>query len=778
MLDPAVRAGAPHGVVITGVAATASLGADAESIWKGVLAGRCGMGPMPDMESALPPGSLGGQAVELPHGYRPDLPREARYLRWTLEHALRHAGLTVETPYAPTRRCAVLGTTLHGMRAGGRFLRSGAVTELSSFLASATSLAALDGLGVQGGALTTCSACSSSLGAVALGVTILESGQADLVLAGGYDAISEYAWAGFNSLRLIAEGPLRPFCRDRQGMKVAEGYGIVILERAESAARRNATVLARLAGWGESADSHHLTQPHPLGEGALTAMLQALRRAGARPADLGMVAAHATGTPENDEAEFQSLTRLFGDSLPGVPVVGFKSFLGHTLGGAGAVELVLSCMAIRDQRLPACPNVRPEQIQYPGLNVASGEAMPHDLCCTLNTSLGFGGANTCVVLTDPRCECPPSPAPKASSGQPEAWITGVGVLLPGAVGHAEFIDRRLQRDTSTPAQSKQLIDDAAMSEYLIARRVRRLSQYVKFTLASATMAVRDAGFTDDPKRLADAGAIVGSMHGSADFCHDYYSQIVSEGALAANPVLFAEGVPNAAAAHLSSTLGLKGACQTIIGARTAGLDSLALGALRIQSGAADTLIIVAAEAPCGVVDQAYIANGLQTNGECGLHTKAARGFQRAFGAVAFVLESSFAASARGAVPYARVLEGKWASCASPSRGGPASAVASVLSRLQPADRVIGSACRTWVDRAEALGLRRAGIPASGDLNHGFDELFSVGPLAACATELVDGRIGERFSLLCTDFTGSASAVQVERLHRRLGTPLASSKARP
>ncbi|MDI1290819.1 MAG: beta-ketoacyl synthase N-terminal-like domain-containing protein, partial [bacterium] len=300
MSDPKPDQDAFDGVVITGIAATASLGADAESMWQAMLAGRCGIGPMPDIESVLPPDSTGGQAIALPSAYFPTLPREARYLRWTIEHALRNAGAESLHPSAAARRCAVFGTTLHGMRAGGRFLRSGNVSELNSFPASATAQRAIHGLGIEGGVLTTCSACSSSLGAIALGVTLLECGYADLVIAGGYDAISEYAWAGFQSLRLIAPGPLRPFCRGRQGMKVAEGYGIVVLERASSALRRNAPVKARLAGWGESADAHHLTQPHPNGDGALSAMRQALQRAGVRPDELGMVAAHATGTPDND----------------------------------------------------------------------------------------------------------------------------------------------------------------------------------------------------------------------------------------------------------------------------------------------------------------------------------------------------------------------------------------------------------------------------------------------------------------------------------------------
>ena len=762
--------GASAGVVISGVAATASLGISAQAMWSAMLAGQCGMGPMPDVESRLPPGSVGGQAADLPADYAPSLPREARYLRWTVEHALADAGLGAGHGLPAPRVSAVLGTTLHGIRAGGRFLRSGDISHLRTFSSSATVHAALRGLDIGGGVTTTCSACSSSLGAIALGVTLLESRQADLVVAGGYDAISEYAWAGFNALRLIAPGPLRPFCRGREGMKIAEGYGIVILEWAHAAARRGGAIRAHVSGWGESADAHHLTQPHPQGEGALAAMRQALGRAGATPRDLGMVAAHATGTPDNDASEFQALSRLLGDDLPRVPVVGFKSFLGHTLGGAGAVELVMSCMAMRDGLVPACPNVGAGEVEFAGLCVASGTTPPRDIGCTLNTSLGFGGANTCVVLGRHGATALAPEARHAASSCPEAWITGVGIVLPGAVGHAAFVKRARQPG---PTPSLESLDDGAIAEWLNVRRARRLSQYVKLTLAAATMAVRDAGLPDHPANLADANAILGSAHGSACYCFEYYSQIIAQGAMAANPVLFAEGVPNAAAAHVSIGLGVRGACQTIIGSRTAGLDALAMAALRVRSGAAQTVIVVAAEEPCDVVSRAYSSFGLRAINPGG--APAPDGFTASCGSVALVVESSGAAAARGATPFARVIG---SAAAQPTRlSGPAGAVTAALlelSRTAPlTGEVIGSSCGTWVDRAERLGLRRAGLPANSLSVHArFGEAFSVTPLTGIALQLALAAKGTRFTSLCTDWSGAATAARFEVLDRRLEVPAA------
>src|SRR5205823_5886705 len=152
----------------------------------------------------------GGQAPNLPGDDEPGTPREVRYLRHALRDALADAGFAEgKLPYPPERCGLIIGTTLHGMRAGGQFLRTGDFEPLRNFLAASTLRMAARGLTVEGLAATTCSACSSSLGSIALAVTLLRSGQFDVILAGGYDPISEYVYGGFNSLRLVADGPLR-----------------------------------------------------------------------------------------------------------------------------------------------------------------------------------------------------------------------------------------------------------------------------------------------------------------------------------------------------------------------------------------------------------------------------------------------------------------------------------------------------------------------------------------------------------------------------------------
>ena len=216
-------------IVITGAGLVTSLGLDRESTWAAILRGECGVGPLRHVESVLDPDKGGGEVKE--SGDRPGEapPREVRLLRRAIDEAMRDAAIEGASPCAPDRCAIVLGTSLHGMRHGGEFLRFGDATSLSRFLAGATLAAATRGIHADGLRTTTCSACSSGLASVAVAHTLLACGEADLVIAGGYDPISEYSYAGFNSMRLVSATQLKPFATSRDGMKVAEGYAVVVL---------------------------------------------------------------------------------------------------------------------------------------------------------------------------------------------------------------------------------------------------------------------------------------------------------------------------------------------------------------------------------------------------------------------------------------------------------------------------------------------------------------------------------------------------------------------
>jgi len=731
-------------IVITAAGLATCLGLDRGAVWEAVKAGKCGIAPFTAMEQEAP--TDGGQAMDLPVDVEKELRREVRYLRYVLRDVFGQLGSALPPP---NRRGIVLGTTLHGIGAAGQFLRSGNSQALREFPAAAVMKGAIADFGIDGPALTTCSACSSSLGAIALAVTLLRRGLVDLVIAGGYDPVSEYVYAGFNSLRLLSRGLLRPFARDRTGMKVGEGYGLMVLERSVDAHRRGARPLAAIAGFGESADSHHLTQPHPNGDGAARAIETALRSSELTAGGIDMIAAHGTGTPDNDAGESAALARIWEGDLPRVPVVAFKSHLSHTLGAAGAVELILSATALERQTVPPCANVTAADCDFAGVRLASDSAREQPIGATLNLSLGFGGANTCMILTRPRDAAPSG----GEMARRQVCITGIGVVLPQAVGNAAFVDL-LKRSEAPVSRDMPEIPETALAELLSARRIRRMSGYVKYSLAAATLALRDA--RADAAFCQSASVILGTAHGSSNFCYDYYRQVVDQGIAAANPMLFAEGVPNAAAAHLSLATGIKGGCQTIVGSRTAGLDALGLAAMRIADGTWDRAVVGAAEEYCPTQNLAYACCGLYAPSEPSEPFSGPGKFVAGCGAVAMVLESAESAANRGAAVIARMNDYRAAA-------RPAALALGELGEKLP---VMTSANGTWIDRVEEIVMRESGSPRYCTLGRRIAETFSAGPLAAVAAVLLTGefpgQVGavRNFAALATDYSGSQAAVSI------------------
>ena len=770
------------GVVITGAGLVSALGLSRAQTWQSVLRGQSGIAPLTAIESDLSPNKGGGQAPSPPEGVGG--PREVFFLRMAIAEALAEAGVAEALPYPPTRCGWVLGTTLHGMRNAGEYFRSGELEALGRFIAGSTLSSATRGLGLHGFATTVCSACSSGLSSIALAMTLLEAGQLDMIVAGGYDTISEYAYGGFNSMRLMTDDRIRPFASNRSGLKLGEGYGVVVLERAADAERRGAPVLAQAIGVGESCDAFHLSKPHPEGDGAARAMQAALANAQVTPDRIGLIAAHATATPDNDAAEYAALTRTFDSQLSSIPVVAFKSHLGHTLGGAGAVELILSMSALGEQVVPPCAKGTTAEVAFEGLQLAVDEPRKAPISYSMNTSLGFGGSNTCLVL-GAREACRSA----VRSEEKEVAITGVGVVLPGVTSHDDLVALFSRSDSKRVEADTGGMDGLNIDHLLSARRARRLSEYVKLTLAATTLAYQDAGIEDIAGFGESCSAMLGTTHGSTTYCRRYYRQIVEDGIDAANPLLFAEGVPNAASAHLSTMLSIKGLCQTVIGTRTAGVDALLLAAERIRAGHWERAIVSAADEYDELINQAYDHFGLYRGAGERATDRQWPGFVTGCGAVTLVLEAADAAARRGARlrGIVRSTAGALGSGLA-SRGG-ANAVCHAVAGIGYPSHIITSANGTWLDRVEAAGLRRARRHAR---DRGVDcarlvtstaghlaECFSATPLVGLAAVLATGRMPacqlpltglpavdrptatEDFSVLGTDYAGGVTAARIE-----------------
>lgn len=252
-------------------------------------------------------------------------------------------------------------------------------------------------LGVHGPLRIISNACASGANAIGHAFHLVRSGRADRVLAGGYDALCQMVFCGFDALQALSpSGIPRPFDAARDGLALGEGAGFVVVETAESAKARGATIISEVLGYGAATDVHHLTQPHPEGDAALITMQAACVMAGLSPEQIDYINSHGTGTPLNDIAEGNAIRRWAGEAVAGIKVSSTKSATGHLLGGAGAVEAVISLLALEKQFLPASLNVREaDAVCTFDLVRKPREA---EVARVLTNSFGFGGANATLIF--------------------------------------------------------------------------------------------------------------------------------------------------------------------------------------------------------------------------------------------------------------------------------------------------------------------------------------------------------------------------------------------
>ena len=217
------------------------------------------------------------------------------------------------------------------------------------------------------------------------------------MLVGGSDPFSKIAFTGFSRVGAVAPERCQPFDKNRKGMLVGEGAGVLVLETLDAATARGAEPYAEILAYGLSCDAHHMTAPHPEGEGIMAAMQRALAAAGIGPEDVDYLSAHGTGTPANDKAESVAIRRVFGDATGDLAVSSIKSMLGHTMGAASALEAIACALAIRHGRIPPTINHETPDPDI-GLDVVPNESRVQDVTIALNNGFAFGGNNSSLVL--------------------------------------------------------------------------------------------------------------------------------------------------------------------------------------------------------------------------------------------------------------------------------------------------------------------------------------------------------------------------------------------
>ncbi|MBA3386111.1 MAG: beta-ketoacyl-[acyl-carrier-protein] synthase family protein [Chthoniobacterales bacterium] len=295
----------------------------------------------------------------------------------------------------------VVGTTSGGMTFGEEYYRSlyaqgtlrNAPTLIANYTPQKPVIDAQEALGISAPCQVIANACASGANALGHAFHCVRSGKYQRVLTGGYDALSELVFVGFDSLQAATPEKCRPFDSGRTGLVLGEGAAILALENYAAAEACGAKILAEVIGYGLSTDNHHLTQPDPSGSGARLAMQRALENAQIAATEIDYINAHGTATPFNDAAEGKAIGELFG----GVPVSSTKGMMGHSLGAAGAIEAVISLLALREQFLP--PNINFQQLDPAlDLEIVANQARPAKVRTVLSNSFGFGGTNASVIL--------------------------------------------------------------------------------------------------------------------------------------------------------------------------------------------------------------------------------------------------------------------------------------------------------------------------------------------------------------------------------------------
>jgi len=404
-------------IVVTGLGATTPLGGDVKSTWDALLAGKSGISTLEQEWVARYeiPVTFAGQA-KVPAS-EVLTPQECKRLDPSSQFALiaaREAWADAGAPEVQPERLAVeFSTGIGGVwtlldafdtlkeRGPRRVLPMTVPMLMPNGPAAAVGM----DLAARGGVRTAVSACASSTEAIANAITRLQTGEIDIVVAGGCEAaihplpISAFAAMHATSRRNDEpELASRPYDIARDGFVMGEGGGAMVLETEEHAKARGAKIYAYLVGGSVTSDAYHITAPDPEGSGAARAVLAALEQANAKPEDVVHINAHATSTPVGDIAEYTALKRVFGDHLPKIAVSATKASTGHLLGGAGAIEAVFTVLALKERTAPPTINLDNQDPEIPLDVVTSPRALPEGSLPAISNSFGFGGHNAVVAF--------------------------------------------------------------------------------------------------------------------------------------------------------------------------------------------------------------------------------------------------------------------------------------------------------------------------------------------------------------------------------------------
>jgi 3-oxoacyl-[acyl-carrier-protein] synthase II len=404
-------------VVVTGVGLICGCGIGTDEVWRNLLAGKSGIGPVTHFDATGFDCRIAGEV----HNFDPlqwvekkELKKMARFIQLAIaasDFGMRMAGLDV-TPEIADSTGVYIASGIGGFdvieREHSKYLNGGP-GKISPFFIPAAIVNLASGhvsirYGAKGPNSATATACSASAHAIGDAFKIIQRCAADVMIAGGSEAaITPMGIGGFAAMRALStrnsepERASRPFDAQRDGFIVGEGAGVLVLEALEFAQRRGVKILAEVAGYGMSGDAYHITQPAEQGDGGYRVSMAALKDAKISPHQIGYVNAHGTSTPIGDAIETTALKRVFGERAYKVPISSTKSMTGHLLGGAGGLEAGISILALRDQIVPPTVNYENPDPAC-DLDYIPNQSRKVEVQYALSNSFGFGGTNASLVF--------------------------------------------------------------------------------------------------------------------------------------------------------------------------------------------------------------------------------------------------------------------------------------------------------------------------------------------------------------------------------------------
>ncbi len=655
-------------VVVTGLGIVCSLGSSRADVTRSLRAGERPFAPVGLFDASDFRVNLAAEAVAIDVSGRfgsrfvRRTSRTDRLAAWAVADALAHADLGSD---ALQNAGLYVGASSGGMaeleaaRGAGRPLDfrtswSYPIWSTAQCLASV--------FGIRGVRSTYMTACSSSAHAIGLAMRRVRSGDEDVVIAGGAESLCRLTLAGFGALGVLDPSGARPFDADRRGITLGEGAAFVVLESLARARRRGVPPLAVIAGYGASAEAHHMVHPKGDGSGALATMRAALRDAGCEPGEIDYINAHGTGTTQNDAMEATAVGALVGGRA--VRLSSSKGMLGHALGAAGALEAAVTIIGMTEGFVPSNPGVSTPAPELGAIELLS-DVVDEAPRLVVSTSFAFGGNNAALVIAHPESTGARGVSPTtAAQAQPVVVITAGAVASP--LGTATDVGRLTRLlDPQHHASGRDLVglNPAAVLGRGVTRRMDPLSAAVT---ALYVEAIQHAGL-DDTVGLAVG---FGTAFGALDPAMKFLERLFAKGPHLVNPLEFPNLVHNAPAGHAAMRLAGHGPSITACQEELAG-DDVIMATIDLLCGG---------DAPAGLAGGGDLASDDLDQGYAAVDRVIGTSSTHASVIGLILLERADACEARGAQPWARLL----GHGAAGPRSGVAGAVDRALERAKRA----------------------------------------------------------------------------------------------